>query len=128
MHQFFLHLTSVKPFTLAVDASDVGVGSVLLQKDENTGVCHPVCYFPKKLNAHQRNYSTIEKEELAVILAIQHFEVYLYAASRPIVEYSYHNPLAFVQKMKNKNQRLLCWSLTLQEYDLVIKHIKAEII
>ena len=35
-------------FKLAVDASDVGAGSVLLQEDEN-GVDHPVCYFSKSL-------------------------------------------------------------------------------
>ena len=35
-------------FKLAVDASDIGAGSVLLQEDEN-GVDHPVCYFSKKV-------------------------------------------------------------------------------
>ena len=105
-----------KPFILAVDASDVGVGAVLMQEDD-LHICHPICYLSKKLNRHQRNYSTIEKEALAVILALQHFEVYLYAVPRPIVIYSDHNPLMFVQKMKNKNQRLLRWSLALQEFD-----------
>ena len=37
-----------KPFKLAVDAIDVGVGAVLLQKDIN-GVEYPVCYFSKKV-------------------------------------------------------------------------------
>ena len=37
-----------KEFKLAVDASDVGAGSVLLQEDDN-GVDHPVCYFSKKV-------------------------------------------------------------------------------
>ena len=64
-----------KEFKLAVDASDVGAGSVLLQEDDN-GVDHPVCYFSKKFNKHQRNYSTIERECLSLILALQHFEVY----------------------------------------------------
>jgi hypothetical protein len=50
-----------KPFKLAVDASDVGVGSVLFQEDAQ-GIDHPVSFFSKKLNKHQRNYSTIEKE------------------------------------------------------------------
>ena len=48
-----------KEFKLAVDASDVGAGSVLLQ--DNNVVDHPVCYYSKKFNKHQRNYSTIEK-------------------------------------------------------------------
>ena len=61
-----------KCFKLAVDASDVGIGAVLLQEDNN-GIDHPVCYFSKKFNKHQKNYSTIEKECLALILAIQQF-------------------------------------------------------
>ena len=58
-----------KPFKLAVDASDVGAGGVLLQEDES-GVDHPVCYFSKKFSKCQKNYSTIEKECLALILSI----------------------------------------------------------
>ena len=83
-----------KEFKLAVDASDVGAGSVLLQEDDN-GVDHPVCYFSKKFNKHQRNYSTIEKECLSLILALQHFEVYLASSHAPIVVFSDHNPLTF---------------------------------
>ncbi|MDA3067896.1 Ty3/Gypsy family RNase HI domain-containing protein [Campylobacter sp. JMF_01 NE2] len=112
-----------KCFKLAVDASDVGAGAVLIQEDDN-GIDHPVCYFSKKFNTQQRNYSTIEKECLALILAIQHFEVYLTSSPMPIVVFSDHNPLSFLHKLKNKNQRLLRWSLMLQEYNLEIRHIK----
>ena len=115
-----------KCFKLAVDASDVGIGAVLLQEDNN-GIDHPVCYFSKKFNKHQKNYSTIEKECLALILAIQQFEVYLTSSTSPIVVFSVHNPLSFLHKLKiykNKNQRLLRWSLLLQEFNLDIRHIK----
>ena len=61
-------------FKLAVDESDVAAGAVLLQED-NEGVKHPVCYFSKRFNKSQRNYCTIEKECLALVLALQHFEV-----------------------------------------------------
>ena len=115
-----------KCFKLAVDASDVGIGAVLLQEDNN-GIGHPVCYFSKKFNKHQRNYSTIEKECLALILAIQQFEVYLTTSSTsPIVVFSDHNPLSFLHKLKNKNQRLPRWSLLLQEFNLDIRHIKGK--
>ena len=112
-----------REFKMAVAASDVGAGSVLLQEDDN-GVDHPVCYFSKKFDKHQRNYSTIEKECLSLILALQHFQVYLSSANAPIVVFSDHNPLTFIHKMKNKNQRLLRWSLMLQEHNLDIRHIK----
>ena len=59
-----------KPFMLTVDASDVGVGTVLLQEDCN-GVNHPIGYF--SLNS-QRNYSTSEKEALAFVYALRHFD------------------------------------------------------
>ena len=125
MHQFSWHLIFDKCFKLAVDASDVGIGAVLLQEDNN-GTDHPVCYFSKKFNKHQKNYSTIEKECLALILAIQQFEVYLTSSTSPIAVFSDHNPLSFLHKLKNKNQRLLRWSLLLQEFNLDIRHIKGK--
>ena len=114
-----------KPFKLAVDASDIGAGSVLMQEDEE-GVEHPVCYYSKKFSQCQKNYSTIEKEALALVLALQHFEVYVGSSSEPVVVYTDHNPLTFINRMKNKNQRLLRWSLFLQEFNLDIRHIKGK--
>jgi hypothetical protein len=114
-----------KEFKLAVDASDVGAGAVLLQEGDD-GVDHPVCYFSKKFEKHQKNYSTIEKECLALVLALNHFDVYLNWSPTPIKVFSDHNPLTFLNKMKNKNQRLVRWSLMLQEYNLDIKHIKGK--
>ena len=113
------------PFKLAVDASDIGIGGVLLQ-DDMDGIEHPVAYFSKKLNKYQRKYSTIEKETLALILSLQHFEVYVNASSGPLVIFSDHNPLKFLHKFNNKNMRLTRWSLLLQEYDLLICHIKSK--
>ena len=113
------------PFKLAVDASDVAAGAVLLQ-EEKDGVDHPVCYYSKKFNKSQQNYSTIEKECLALVLALQHFEVYLSSSSMLIHVFSDHNPLVFINRVKNKNHRLLRWSLMLQEYNLDIKHIKGK--
>ena len=91
--------------------------------DDNC-IDHPVCYFSKKLNKHQRNYSTIEKECLALILALTHFEVYISSSAvHPIIVFSDHNPLTFIDKVRCKNQRLLRWSLMLQEFNIEIRHI-----
>ncbi|CAB3995666.1 Hypothetical predicted protein [Paramuricea clavata] len=114
-----------RPFKLAVDASDIAAGAVLLQED-NDGIDHPVAYFSCKFNHHQRNYSTAEKECLALILALQHFDVYVSSAGVPIEVFSDHNPLVFIHRMKDKNQRLLRWSLILSEYNMHIQHIKGQ--
>ena len=95
-----------RQFKLAVDANDVAAGAVLLQEDKD-GVDHPICYFAKKFNIDQRNYSTVEKECLALVLALQHFEVYVRSSCAPVIVFSDHNPLVFLNKLKIKNQRLL---------------------
>ena len=112
------------PFQLSIDASDVGVGAVLEQKDSSGG--HPVAYFSRKLNEHQKRYSTIEKETLALVLALSHFDVYVSSNIGNLIVYSDHNPLKFLYKFRNKNQRLTRWSLLLQEYNLEIRHVKGK--
>ena len=61
-----------------------------------------------------------------MLSALQHFDVYLSAAVAPVEAFTDHNPLVFIHKMKNKNQRLLHWSLALQEYRLIIRHIRGK--
>ena len=56
-----------KAFKIAIDASDVGVGAVLLQNDKS-GIERPISYFSKKLNKYQAKCSTIEKEPLGLVL------------------------------------------------------------
>lgn len=109
------------PFKLEVDASATGAGAVLLQEKAD-GIDHPICYFSKKFLKHQVNYSTIEKEALALLLALQHFEVYLGSTVAPVVVYTDHNPLVFFSRMKNANQRIMRWSLYLQGFLLEIKY------
>ena len=82
-----------------------------------------MCY-SKKFDCHQRNYSTVEKETLALVLSLQHFEVYLSSTIAPIEVFTDHNPLVYILPKKNHNKWLLCWSLVLIEYQLKIHHVK----
>lgn len=72
--------------------------------------------------SYQSNYSVIEKEALALVWALQHFDVYV--GGTPVVIYCDHNPLTFLTTLQNLNQRLMRWSLFLQPYNLEIRHIK----
>ena len=112
-----------EPFSVEVDASSIGAGAVLTQMDSE-GLVHPVGYFSKKFNSSQTRYSTIEQETLALLLALQFFEVYVGSSVEPVVVYTDHNPLVFLHRMYNHNHRLMRWSLVMQSYNLVIRHKK----
>ncbi len=66
----------------------------------------------------------IEKEALALIWALQNFEVYVGSVSDPLVVYTDHNPLIYLHSLRCPNQRLTRWCLFLQSYALDIRHIK----
>ena len=126
-HQFKTFLASKKIvrthdhsllFHLQIDASGVGIGAVLLQPDQDSGVLHPVAYHSAKLKKDQMQYSTIEKEALALVLALKRFEYYLHQSRRPTMIFTDHNPLAFLHSMKNINQRILRWALLTQPFNL----------
>ena len=109
-----------KPFLLRTDASDAGIGAVLLQRHE--GKLFPVAYASKKLLPRERNYSIMEKECLAVVWAVKRFNVYLYGA--PFVLQTDHQPLAYLNRAKFTNGRITRWALFLQPYSITIEAIK----
>ena len=80
----------------------------------NDGVNHPVSYFPREFYHHQWAYSTIEKKELGLIPVLKQFEVYVGSGDAPAVVNTEHNPLVFIHPMRNTNQRLMCWVISLQ--------------
>ena len=63
-------------FFVQTDASDIGVGAVLSQRDP-LGNDYPIAYFSKKLLDRERKYAVVEKECLAIKLGVQAFSVYL---------------------------------------------------
>lgn len=107
-----------KPFIIAVDSSDFAMGSTLLQ--EIDGLEHPVCFLSRKLNEQQRRYSIVEKEALALLIAVRSFSVYF--GSAPVKVFTDHSPLQFLERMAPHNAKLLRWSLELQQYNLQIIH------
>ena len=63
-----------KLFILKVDASDVSLGAALVQ--ETDGREFPVAYASRKLLPRERRYATMEKECLAVVWAVKHYEFF----------------------------------------------------
>ena len=88
------------------------------------GLEHPICYITQKLNKHQVSYSTIEKETFILLTAVQRFSIYF--GTNQVTQYTDHDPLQFLHKMKHHNQKLMRWKLQLQDYNLVISHPKGK--
>jgi len=109
-----------KPFILQTDASCEGVGSILLQETDD--IRHPVAFASKKLLPRERNYSTIEREALAIVWAVQKFQNYLYGQHFTLE--TDHCPLQFLNQAKFHNGRIMRWALLLQPYRFTVIAIK----
>ena len=109
-----------KRFVLRTDASAIGLGAVLMQEHE--GTLFPCVYISKKLLPRERNYSTIERECLAVVWAVEKLVRYLYGTE--FVLQTDHESLKYLQRAKFDNQRVMRWSLLLQPYRYRVEYIK----
>ena len=109
-----------KAFLVQTDASNTGVGGVLLQYEG--GIRKPVSYFSKQFKASELNYSTIEKECLAIVWSIEKFQRYLYGTDFELE--TDHQPLQYLDRSKTLNPRLMRWAMRLQPYRFHITAIK----
>ena len=105
-----------KEFTLETDASDVGVGAVLVQQN-NDGIMKPVRFISRKLTTIERSYCTREKEALAIKWAIKKLRNYLWKAFTVITD---HRSLEWLMKSDEPDGMLGRWALRLSEYDFKI--------
>lgn len=105
-----------QPFILTTDCSNEALGSVLSQGEINSDL--PIAYHSRTLNAAEQNYSTTEKELLAIVDSVKHFRPYLYGQTFTIV--TDHRPLTWLMSCKDPSSRLVRWRLKLMEYDYKI--------
>ncbi|GAU32930.1 hypothetical protein TSUD_152910 [Trifolium subterraneum] len=108
------------PFELMCDASDYAVGAVLGQR--HAKFFHAIYYASKVLNENQVNYTTTEKELLAIVFALEKFRPYLIGSK--VTVFSDHSALKYLLTKGDSKPRLLRWVLLLQEFDLEIKDKK----
>nr|GEY96225.1 reverse transcriptase domain-containing protein [Tanacetum cinerariifolium] len=110
-----------QPFELMCDASDYAVGAVLGQRIEKH--FRPILYASKTMNQAEANYTTTEKEMLAVVYAFKNFCSYL-IMNKSIV-YTDHSALKYLFAKKDAKARLLRWILLLQEFDFKVIDTRA---
>ncbi|RVW79467.1 Retrovirus-related Pol polyprotein from transposon 17.6 [Vitis vinifera] len=108
------------PFEVMCDASDLAMGAVLGQRED--GKPYVIYYASKTLNEAQRNYTTTEKELLAVVFALDKFRAYLVGSF--IVVFTDHSALKYLLTKQDAKARLIRWILLLQEFNLQIRDKK----
>ena len=107
-----------RQFVVYTDASDYGLGAVLAQNFADGEAV--VSYASRQLSSSERNYSTIQKECLAIVWALQYFHHYLFGRTFVIV--TDHRPLKWLQTMKPKSAQMERWMCDLQAYSFEVKH------
>ena len=75
----------------------------------------PISYASRTLNAGEMNYSTIEKELLAVLFGVEHFRPYLYGQQFTLI--TDHRSLVWLHNAKDPTSKLMRWRIRLNEYD-----------
>ena len=108
------------PFEIMCDASDYAIGVVLGQrKDKKAFVIY---YASKTLDSAQSNYTTTEKEFLAVVFALEKFRSYIVWS--PVTIFTDHAALKYLLSKQDTKPRLTRWILQCQEFNLTIKDKK----
>ncbi|KAL1023302.1 hypothetical protein UPYG_G00038940, partial [Umbra pygmaea] len=100
------------PFTVEVDASEVGVGAVLSQPSVMDSALHPCAFFSRKLTPAERNYDVGNRELLAIKLALEEWRHWLEGSTHPFKETKTSkripSPVSLTQMPARTNQNLYC--------------------
>lgn len=92
-----------RTFVLATDASDRGIGALLME--EENGIKMPVAYASRTLKSSEYAYATVEKECIAIVWDITKFQRYLYG-NKFILETD-HKPLTYLNTKRVTHARLM---------------------
>lgn len=109
------------PYSVDTDASDAQIGCVLLQTHED-GQRYPIGFWSRVMSSTERNYSTTEKECLAVVWAFQTLRQYLQGVRFTL--HTDHQPLNWILNLTGSSGRLARWRLRISEFDFDVKYTK----
>ncbi len=110
-----------KPFTLQTDASDVGIGAVLEQQDDDDR-SHPVAYISRAVTKAEAKWTVHEREALAIVWACEQLRPYLAHAQFTIKVETDHSNLRYMFNATSP-PRLARWGVRMSEFhfDLTYK-------
>jgi len=109
------------PYIINTDASARAIGAVLMQCDRegNTSI---VSTASRVLTQTEQRYTTCEQELLGIIFALEKFRIYIYG--HKILLYTDNKSLTFLNRCAITSNRVARWMLSLQQYDVELRHVK----
>ena len=108
-----------KHYVLETDASDVAIGAVLQQEDEE-GYLHPVAYASRLLSATEQRYSTTDREALAIPWALEHFNTY--CEGHKYTALTDHAALRYMLNNKETTPRMHRMVARLSPYEITLHY------
>ncbi len=110
------YFDNTKPITIQVDASQRGLGAVLLQEQG------PIAFASKLLTETESRYSNIEREMLGVVHGLQKFHHFVYG--RPVRVLTDHKPLEAIatKNLANAPPRIARMLIKIQQYNVKITY------
>lgn len=114
----------MKEFHVTVDASGWCLGSILWQQNTDKRE-NPIYYASRQMSLAERNYTTTEREALAVVYSCKKFRHYLLGYK--VIFHTDHDSLKYLVNKPDLSGRIARWILLLQEfnYEVVVKSGKA---
>ena len=107
-------------FEIMCDVSDYAIGAFLGQREDKKAFV--IYYASKTLDSAQSNYTTMEKEFLAIVFALEKFRSYIVGS--PVIIFMDHATLKYLLSKQDTKPRLTRWILLCQEFNLTIKDKK----
>ena len=109
-----------REFFVETDASGVGIGAILSQKDTVSGRLKPIAFASRLLKTAERNYATVDLEALAVVWALKKFKYVIYGYDITVL--TDHKPLCSLFTNTLPPGRLGRWALCIQEFGIKIQY------
>jgi transposase InsO family protein len=104
------------------DASNTCMGGVLTQ--EVLGTHSPIAYLSVKFSPAEINYSTTERELLAILICLRKWRCYI--EGREITVFTDHKPLTWARGLKNPKPRQWSWIEEIEHYSPHISYVPGE--
>lgn len=123
------HFDPKKPIVLTTDACDTAVAGICSHKFSD-GTLRPIAFVSRALSAAERNYSTIQKEALAIVFSVTKLHQYL--IGNEFILQTDHKPLLAIFGEKKgipvmAAARMQRWAFQLSAFNFKIQHVKGSL-